>query len=89
MGLQTDLKMSVAQFSWTATAFFIGYCVAEILQGMSVSLVSSRGLQLLTAPLHRHAPATISCLKGPGSKRLLLGHLAVLHLGLPQHEIPH
>ncbi|GAB7356231.1 hypothetical protein MBLNU459_g7050t1 [Dothideomycetes sp. NU459] len=33
MGLQKDLHMKGNDFSWTATAFFIGYAVAEIPQG--------------------------------------------------------
>ncbi|KAH0049386.1 hypothetical protein KCU60_g24974, partial [Aureobasidium melanogenum] len=34
MGLQKDLNMQGQDFSWTATAFFIGYIVAEWPQGI-------------------------------------------------------
>lgn len=33
MGLQKDLDMQGQDFAWTATAFFIGYVVAEWPQG--------------------------------------------------------
>jgi hypothetical protein len=37
MGLQKDLHMKGQDFSWTATAFFIGYIVAEWPQGESIA----------------------------------------------------
>lgn len=36
MGLQKDLQMQGQDFSWTATAFFIGYVVAELPQGQYI-----------------------------------------------------
>jgi hypothetical protein len=39
MGLQKDLHMHGQDFSWTATAFFIGYIVAEWPQGMYIAFV--------------------------------------------------
>lgn len=35
MGMQKDLHMHGQDFSWTATAFFIGYIVAELPQGQT------------------------------------------------------
>ncbi|KAI4751058.1 major facilitator superfamily transporter [Aureobasidium sp. EXF-3400] len=37
MGLQKDLRMQGQDFAWTATAFFIGYVVAELPQGVDGS----------------------------------------------------
>ncbi|KAH0150556.1 MFS general substrate transporter, partial [Aureobasidium melanogenum] len=36
MGLQKDLRMQGQDFAWTATAFFIGYVVAELPQGQYI-----------------------------------------------------
>lgn len=36
MGLQKDLHMQGQDFSWTATAFFIGYIMAELPQGQYI-----------------------------------------------------
>jgi hypothetical protein len=38
MGIQKDLKMKSNDFTWGATAFFIGYAVAEIPQGKTATL---------------------------------------------------
>jgi hypothetical protein len=35
MGIQKDLHMKGNDFAWTATAFFIGYALAEIPQSQS------------------------------------------------------
>lgn len=39
MGLQKDLNMQGQDFSWTATAFFIGYIIAELPQGKTCTRV--------------------------------------------------
>ncbi|KAH0404261.1 MFS general substrate transporter, partial [Aureobasidium melanogenum] len=58
MGLQKDLRMQGQDFAWTATAFFIGYVVAELPQGMcetviapALIVVTSRWYTRTEAPL--------------------------------------
>lgn len=44
MGLQKDLNMQGQDFLWTATAFFIGYIVAEWPQGKhEISIQTAKG----------------------------------------------
>jgi hypothetical protein len=36
MGIQKDLELRGNDFNWGATAFFVGYGVSELLQGMDM-----------------------------------------------------
>lgn len=39
MGIQHDIGMKGNDFSWSGTAFFIGYGLAEFPQGLSTSIL--------------------------------------------------